>query len=177
MNLYNFSQDNNIEAGVLTNRKGILGSITAQDTLEKDAAGYFQRVVEQSDLLFLKEPKFESNILGILRRYIGSEIETDILSDFFNNKLKSDTISKKQTYIPKQSPKQMGFCIRTGTSIPFNAKLPMCDSAFQSWKKFSNNEYPEKFCHFSGEPSNGETSFSKPILRKNWANAKEVHML
>lgn len=177
MNLYNFSQDNNIEAGVLTNRKGILGSITSQDTLENDAAGYFQRVIEQSDLLFLKEPKFESTMLGLSRRYTNSVIETDKLSDFFNNKLKADTSFKKDTFIPKQATKQIGFCIRTGTQIPFNPKLPMCDTAFQSWKKFSNNEYPEKFCHFSGELSNGETSFSKPILRKNWTKAKETHKL
>ena len=177
MNLYNFSQDNNIEAGVLTNRKGILGSLTSQDTLENDAAGYFERVVEQSDLLFLKEPKFESTMLGLSRRYTNSVIETDKLSDFFNNKLKADTSFKKNTFIPKQATKQMGFCIRTGTQILFNPKLPMCDAAFQSWKKFSNNEYSEKFCHFSGEPSNGETSFSKPILRKNWTKAKETHKL
>jgi hypothetical protein len=177
MNLYNFSQDNNIEAGVLTNRKGILGSITSQDTLENDAAGYFQRVIEQSDLLFLKEPKFESTMLGLSRRYTNSVIETDKLSDFFNNKLKVDTSFKKDNFIPKQATKQMGFCIRTGTQIPFNPKLPMCDTAFQSWKKFSNNEYPEKYCHFSGEPSNGETSFSKPILRKNWTKAKETYKL
>ncbi len=177
MNLYNFSQDNNIEAGVLTNRKGILGNITSQDTLEDDAAVYFQRVIEQSDLLFLKEPKFESTMLGLSRRYTNSKTETDKLSDFFNNKLKADTSFKKDTFIPKQATKQMGFCIRTGTQIPFNPKLPMCDIAFQSWKKFSNNEYPEKYCHFSGEPSNGETSFSKPILRKNWTKAKETHKL
>jgi len=177
MNLYNFSQDNNIEAAVFTNRKGILGSLTSQDTLENDAAGYFERVVEQSDLLFLKEPKFESTMLGLSRRYTNSVIETDKLSDFFNNKLKADTSFKKNTFIPKQATKQMGFCIRTGTQILFNPKLPMCDAAFQSWKKFSNNEYSEKFCHFSGEPSNGETSFSKPILRKNWTKAKETHKL
>ena len=53
----------------------------------------------------------------------------------------------------------------------------MCDTAFQSWKKFSNNEYPEKYCHFSGELSNGETTFSRPILRKNWTKAKEIHKL
>lgn len=177
MNLYNFSQDNNIEAGVLTNRKGILGSITSQDTLENDAAGYFERVIEQSDLLFHREPKFESTMLGLSRRYTNSVIETDKLSEFFNNKLKADTFFKKETFIPKQGTKQMGFCIRTGTQIPFNPKHPMCDAAFQSWKKFINNEYPEKYCHFSGELSNGETSFSKPILRKNWAKAKETHKL
>jgi PLD-like domain len=177
MNLYNFSQDNNIEAGVLTNRKGMLESITSQDTLEDDSFGYFQRVIEQSDLLFLKKPKFESSMLGLSKRYTDSVIEADKLSDFFTNKLKTDNSFKKETFISKQATKQMGFCIRTGTQIPFNPKLPMCDTAFQSWKKFSNNEYPEKFCHFSGEPSNGETSFSKPILRKNWTKAKEIHKL
>jgi hypothetical protein len=50
----------------------------------------------------------------------------------------------------------------------------MCDSAFQNCEKFSNNEYPEKYCHFSGEPSSGETTFSRPILRKNWTKAKDV---
>jgi hypothetical protein len=69
----------------------------------------------------------------------------------------------------------MGFCIRTGVQIPFNQKHPMCDKAFQSWEKFSNDEYPEKYCHFSGEQTNGETTFSRPILRKNWNKAKESH--
>lgn len=177
MNLYTFSQDNNIEAGVLTNRKGLLGSLTSQDTLENDASGYFERVIEQSDLLFLKVPKFESTMLGLSMRYTGSEIETDKLSDFFSNKMKSGTSFKKEIFVPKQSAKQMGFCIRTGTQIPFNQKLPMCDTAFQSWKKFSNKEYSEKYCHFSGEISNGEITFSRPILRKNWTKAKEVHKL
>ena len=41
----------------------------------------------------------------------------------------------------------------------------------------NNKDLPEKFCHFSGEPSNGETSFNKPILHKNWKKAKEIHKL
>jgi len=177
MNLYTFSQDYNIEAGVFTNRKGILGSLTSQDTLENEACLYFERVIEQSDLLFLKVPKFESTMFGLTKRYTGSEIETDKLSDFFNNKIKNDIFFKKESFLPKQVVKQIGFCVRTGTQIPFNQKLPMSDTAFQSWKKFSNNEYAEKYCHFSGELSNGETTFSRPILRKNWTKAKEVHKL
>lgn len=50
----------------------------------------------------------------------------------------------------------------------------MNNEAYQSWSKFSNPDYPEKYCHFSGEPSNGETTFARPILKKNWARAKEV---
>jgi hypothetical protein len=193
MNLYNFSQDNNIEAGVLTNRKGILESltnnlvtnVTGQDTLENQTSNYFERVIVQADLLFQKVPKYESTMLGLSKRYTTSVIETDKLSDFFNSKIKNEPF-KKENFVPKpplsqfvnrQPTNQMGFCIRTGVHIPFNQKYPMSDTAHQNWKKFSNNEYPEKYCHFSGELSNGETTFSRPILRKNWSKAKETHKL
>ncbi|CAH9018672.1 phospholipase D family protein [Candidatus Nitrosacidococcus sp. I8] len=70
--------------------------------------------------------------------------------------------------------KQNGFCIRTGTEIPFNLEKPLSYDAYKKWSEFSNPEYPEKFCHFSGDPSNGETSVSKPILKKHWKKAKEI---
>ena len=41
------------------------------------------------------------------------------------------------------------------------------------WSKYEDKKYPEKFCHFSGEDSKGETSVGKPILKKNWNKAKE----
>jgi hypothetical protein len=49
----------------------------------------------------------------------------------------------------------------------------MCDEAYAIWTKDSNKDIPEIYCHFSGEPSNGESSFSKPVLRKNYKQAKE----
>ncbi len=82
-------------------------------------------------------------------------------------------LSKEATTIAK--PK--GFCIRTGVSIPFSVEKPFSAEAFKSWSKFGNPDYSEKFCHFSGEPSNGETSLNKPILKKNWKKAKEIFNL
>ena len=58
--------------------------------------------------------------------------------------------------------------------IPFNVEKPMSYEAFKSWSKYSDPDYAEKFCHFSGEPSNGDTSVSRPILKKNWKKAKEI---
>ncbi|MCR6637491.1 MAG: hypothetical protein NVV82_00420 [Sporocytophaga sp.] len=69
----------------------------------------------------------------------------------------------------------MGFCIRTGIQIPFNVEKPLCYDAYKKWNEFADAEYAEKYCHFSGELSNGETSVSKPILKKNWKKAKEIH--
>ena len=73
--------------------------------------------------------------------------------------------------------KKSGCCIRTGIEIPFNVEKPMSYDAFKSWNKYGDPEYTEKYCHFSGESSNGETSISRPIIKKNWKKAKELYEL
>jgi hypothetical protein len=67
--------------------------------------------------------------------------------------------------------------ILTGTPIPFNIEKPLSAEAYKSWVIYENPDFPEKYCHFSGEPSNGETTYSKPILSKNWKKAKAVFNL
>ena len=166
MNLYSYSQNNNIEFGVLT--KGTF------ETLDKQAWEYFTEVIDQSELLFHREPQYEKAMLGLSKKYTESVTKTDILSDFFKNK--NEFQNNKKTFNTEKYV-QLGYCIRTGERIPFNPKKPMCEKAFESWLKFKNESYPEKYCHFSGEPSNEETTFSKPILRKNWQKAKETFNL
>ncbi len=73
--------------------------------------------------------------------------------------------------------KPTGYCIRTGVKIPFNPERPLSYEAYKSWNQFGDPNYPERFCHFSGEESKGETCVAKPILYKNWKKAKEVHGL
>jgi len=36
-------------------------------------------------------------------------------------------------------------------------------------------DYSEKYYNFSEEPSNGETSFNKPILQKNYMTYKNLN--
>ena len=79
--------------------------------------------------------------------------------------------------VKEKSVKGNGYCIRTGVEIPFNIDKPMSYEAFKSWNKYGDKNYPEKFCHFSGEESHGETSVAKPIMKKNWKKAKEVFEL
>jgi hypothetical protein len=70
---------------------------------------------------------------------------------------------------------EQGFCIRTGVSIPFDIHKPFSYEAFKKWDEHRNEDYKEKYCHFSGEGSNGETSMRYPILSKNWKKAEAVH--
>ncbi len=71
MNLYNFSQDNNIEAGIMTKTNllgkvgNLLTNVAGEDNFEGAASTYFERVIEQSDLLFKKVPEYETKYLGI----------------------------------------------------------------------------------------------------------------
>jgi hypothetical protein len=191
MNLYTYSQDNNIEAGVMT-KATLLGNlasnfmtnVTGEDSFDNQAWTYFKRVIEQSDLLFHKTPQYESAMLGLTKKYKESKVEVDKLTEFFADKPKFEPKYRKDNYEKKkveepQAPQPTqtknvggGYCIRTGKHIPFNEKRPFSGEAYKSWAQFNNEEYPEKFCHYSGEPSNGETTFSKPILRKNWSKAK-----
>jgi phosphatidylserine/phosphatidylglycerophosphate/cardiolipin synthase-like enzyme len=68
-----------------------------------------------------------------------------------------------------------GYCIRTGIPIPYNQEKPLSAEAYRKWSEYGDRGYREKFCHFSGESSKGETSFERPVLQKNWEKAQKVH--
>jgi hypothetical protein len=97
MNLYNYSQDNNIEAGVMTkanvlsNLASNIMSIAGEDSFDNAAWQYFNRVIDQSELLFNKVPIYESVMLGLSKKYKSSKIEVDKLTDFFGNKQRKGT--------------------------------------------------------------------------------------
>jgi RNA polymerase-binding transcription factor DksA len=177
MNLYGFSQNNNIEAGVLM-ESSMKGSFTGENELDNSSWDYFRIVLEQSELLFEQKPIFEKKNLLSSRKYVKSEIEVDKLSDFFKNVSYKKVYKKKEknmtkTEIQTNNVGNSGFCIRTGKEIPFNVEKPMNYEAFKMWNKYKDADYSEKYCHFSGELSGGKTSVNKPILNKNWKKAKE----
>ncbi|RFN58156.1 phospholipase D family protein [Marixanthomonas ophiurae] len=181
MNLYGFSQNNNIEAGILMERTP-KGTFTGSNTLDYETWDYFERVLQQAELLFEKRPIYnkKKNILSS-KKYLNSKIETDKLSEFFNDK-SYKKVFKKSTHKKKNRntdniKSKTGYCIRTGNEITFNIEKPMQYEAFKMWNKYKNPEFPEKYCHFSGELSNGETSVNRPILNKNWKKAKDIFKL
>jgi phosphatidylserine/phosphatidylglycerophosphate/cardiolipin synthase-like enzyme len=147
LNLYAFSMANNKEMVVMIDKND-----TADTELFNDAFKEVDYINETSQ-------RFE---LNSSRPAFTKQTET------------KTTFGKLAT---KQTNKETGYCIRTGMEIPFNVEKPMSYEAFKSWSKYSDPDYVEKFCHFSGEPSNGETSVSRPILKKNWKKAKEIFNL
>jgi hypothetical protein len=168
MNLYEYSQNNNIEAGILT-KNSLLKPLG--DSIDYEAWEFFAQVIKDSVLLYDKEPIYDS---GIFRdEYIKSEIKTDLLSKLYNLEKATKSILPS-SQIKSKNSNSNAFCIRTRTPITFNIEKPYCDAAFESWLKYKNEDFKEKYCHFSGDESNGETTKAKPILKKNWKEAKSV---
>lgn len=149
LNLYEFSMANNREMGVLIDKND-----PADSQLFADAMGEVDFISETSD-------RFDLRVA--------------------NSEPKQTSTTSQSTSSPKPkkeaSAKSTGFCIRTGAPIPFNVEKPLSYDAYKSWSKYSDPDYSEKYCHLSGEPSHGETSVAKPILKKNWSKAKAVHGL
>lgn len=201
INLYDFSFKNNIEFGVLYEDK-LLNVFSKSPDAE--VWNECLEIASVNDVVYIKRPVYEYKILSsnnymsskILydrteELYNGKSItkSKEKLKDFpdeldyneLNNGRPSREEVEKPATLVYNSPKpkveqqfEPGYCIRTGEKIPFNAKSPFCKSAYQSWSKYKNENFSEKFCHFSGEPSNGETSFKKPVLAKNWKKSQQL---
>ena len=56
-----------------------------------------------------------------------------------------------------------GHCIRCGDDLDFDMDKPLCRGCYNSWKKYGDATYPEKYCHSCGDPK--KTSVAKPLCR------------
>jgi hypothetical protein len=173
MNLHAYSQNNNIEFGILT-KATIVGNLSNDllgDSIDRKAFNYFeQEVIKNSKTFFQRTPCYEKTNLGLSKKYTHSN-EIDYLSKKLG--IKTSTFKNNKCKHKAQDTKA-GYCIRTGEKIPFNPNRPLSDEAYLTWSKYRDKEYEEQYCHYSGEPSYGETSFLKPIMKKNWNKAKKL---
>jgi hypothetical protein len=148
MNLYEFSQMNNNEMGIHISKAG-------------DPELYSATYAEVQRLLTISD-----EIMVTVRTVAPAGREKTAVKP-----------AEPKAPATKANDKPKGYCIRTGVEIPFNVEKPLSYEAYKSWSKYSDPNYAEKFCHFSGEPSHGDTSVGKPILKKNWSKAKAAFNL
>jgi hypothetical protein len=148
MNLYDYSQDNNIEAGILMETP-LLNYITRTQTLETQAIDYFEEVKTNSELIFKKEPQYSAGILGIGKKYEKSIV--------VENKI-DNVVKIKKEVKPKQIQSN-GFCIKCGTEIPLKPTIPYCRNCYNDWKKVNDKTHQEKYCHICGEQSRASLAY------------------
>lgn len=141
MNFYDYSEINNTELGVLL-------SHNADKEAFDDAITHCKEIVAESLLDVPMVPK--------------------AIHDKFNSQKANTPTYQNNVGSKDYSKVQMGYCIRSGVRIPLNHERPLSSEAYYIWSQYGDPGYPEKYCHFTGEFSNGETSMSAPILHKNW---------
>jgi hypothetical protein len=140
MNLYDFSQDNNIEAGILLETP-FIKMLTGTKTLDIHAMEYFDEVITNSELLFKKEPEYSVGKLGFGKKY-----EKSVVTE---NKIETLIAIKKEIIKPLKVAK--GICIRCGVEIALKPTVPYCKECYSVWKKSNDRNHQERYCHICGD--------------------------
>jgi hypothetical protein len=101
MNLYEYSQNNNIEFGIFAEGKSMISNLIGNGGLDRDAWEYFEGVVERSELIFKKVPVYEDKLMGLSRKYVRSEIEVDRSDEIFSGRKKKSQVGYQRKTSPK----------------------------------------------------------------------------
>ncbi|MFA7446035.1 MAG: phospholipase D family protein [Flavobacteriaceae bacterium] len=126
MNMYEFSEKNNREMGVLIDRK-------------EDEELFNKAVFETESIFRSSEKKYPTD------NSITQEIKKTINVAF-------NKISNKSSFpITVSKPPKKGYCIRCEKQIKYNPHEPYCSSCYNVWANFSNPFYEEICCHRCGE--------------------------
>lgn len=154
LNLYEFSMMHNKEMGVLIDKNDPADSLL------------FQEAMNEVDFIQTTSERFAFSAHRTEPVKAPAEPPPPIAPA-------ARTSSKE---LPSVTVKPSGYCIYTGVEVPFNIEKPMSYEAYKRWKKSGGiQEEPAKFCHFTGEPSEGATCVKRPILKKNWKAAQAIH--
>jgi phosphatidylserine/phosphatidylglycerophosphate/cardiolipin synthase-like enzyme len=104
--------------------------------------------------------------------YIEKVKDADLYTDIYKevNRLirTSEEIKVTVSTVPSKTEKTIGiennstgFCIRCHAEIKLNPMVPYCKSCYNTWKKYEDNEYEEKFCHICGKAN--KSTLNKPV--------------
>lgn len=185
MNLQTYDDSKFIDVGILFKTKNALKNFTNQtlggitslisdtENIAIESADFFYKVFTNANRIFVREPQYESILLGFQKKYKTSKVSLDkseqltLLSKPDSVKSSSIDLSKvikeikeEQTTATFIKP-ESGFCIRTGAPIPYDPNKPLSKDAYRSWAQFGNPHYTEKYCHSCGRKTN--TSVNTPL--------------
>ena len=144
MNLYEFSQVNNDEMGILV-------SSDEDPDLYREIFAEAMRIVRTSEEVRVTVSKVSASGEG------AEAVEVPPLHA--SRRSNSDVPTK-------------GFCIRCKITVPANPSRPYCNGCYTSWNRFKNKAYEEKYCHICG--TEHTSSLMKPVCRTCYRMYKDV---
>lgn len=156
MNLYEFSQINNDEWGILVSRQ--------------DDGEIYQEILRAANEIFEgRRTKLE---FGAKKAARDSQPATARTSSAPATQTKTAKRPRKRTAERKPALPQTGVCIRDAAAIGFDILKPYCDKCFRSWNRYKNREYEELVCHMCGRV--GASTMERPICRYCYLNVEHI---
>lgn len=162
MNLYDYSQNNNIEAGILLSNATRFGDIATSlsgEDIDVQAHNHFKNVIKNSILLYKRKPVFSDGIMGFNKKYIKSEIVTNELDAFF---LKGNIKVSPIKVNTNTKDGITGYCLKCNADIPFGVGKPFCKECNSKSIHPENDKF--QHCHSCGEKNS--SSILKPVCYK-----------
>ncbi|WNY29200.1 hypothetical protein MmiEs2_14240 [Methanimicrococcus stummii] len=153
MNLYQFSQENNIEFGVRVLKE-------SDPELYDEVYTEIQRIykISQFDREIPVAP-----VVAAAAQSKGSKIKSSKSAVQSDSESKSSSKNNFADLIPFFS-NQDCYCIRCKSKFEDKFDKPLCKKCYSSWTRYKNEDFAEKYCFSCGEEN--ETTFAKPICRK-----------
>ena len=152
MNLYEFSQQNNDEMGVLVSKKD---DPVLFDEIDKEV----QRILQASEEVRVRVSRVEP-------------------AETVAPPAPPPPATRDTPRAPQRKPEpavgipNTAFCIRDKAVIPPNPGKPYCDRCFRSWNRYKNDEYEEKYCHICGKEN--DSTMAKPLCLSCYRTYKDV---
>jgi hypothetical protein len=142
MNLYEYSQVNNLEMGVLVSREE---DPELYDEIHEEA----KRILRASNEV--RTAPFRGATAGTGPQNPAPKPTAARAPAARTQPARPVRPTGQRTPpAPAPSAPTEGFCIRCRASIPANPAQPYCRRCYGSWKRFGNREFPEKHCHICG---------------------------
>ena len=141
MNLYEFSQQNNDEMGIL---------VSAEEDPE-----LYKEIRDEAELLLRRSENVKLTVTRV--KETGEEQGRATR----RRPLRTSERRPADSPASRSQDTKSGCCLRCGNAVPFNPKRPYCNSDYTSWTRYKNNEYSEKYCHGCGKSHS--TSMAKPL--------------
>jgi phosphatidylserine/phosphatidylglycerophosphate/cardiolipin synthase-like enzyme len=124
MNMYEYSEKNNREMGVLIER-------TNDKALFEDAVNETLSILKSSESVSIATEEIKKPI------HVPKPVPVQKTNNFLNLFRSSKA-----------------FCIRCEENIPFNPEKPYCPTCFSIWSQYENYDYIENVCHRCGLDTN-----------------------
>ena len=189
MNLYQFSEHNNYEMGVvISKRSETTGDRRLYRSIDKEVSRILKMSVKEREAV---SQESTGGLLGRLRDVVKDQlsgtansaptIEADAANEDFDDgtsQTEADLTASSQLFSapaptePALGIQASGFCIRCKTNVDVDPGKPYCYSCYRTWSRYKDADYEEAYCHICGKYNT--STMRKPLCYACYQQYKDL---